>query len=676
MSNELHLSKSLYLQEHAENPVHWKQWSQGVLDEAQRKDQLLLISIGYSSCHWCHVMEHESFEDGEVAELMNTHYTSIKIDREERPDLDARYMSAVQLMTGQGGWPLNVIALPDGTPVWGGTYFSKTDWSAALEQIAQLWRKDPETVLSYGTKMQEGLKELVTVHQNSVANTFTATDLEDVLVPWMQSWDPNWGGNNRAPKFPMPTNYQYLLQYGIVTDQSAVLDYVHRTLERMSYGGLYDCVHGGFKRYATDRFWKVPHFEKMLYDNGQLLHLFALAQRHRPSEHYAQILRQTWSFLQQHMALPCGLFGAALDADSPTPESSREEGGFYTWTKQELVAQKLWDQELFREYFDLGVNSAWEGKYILHRPLSDEEFCSKFELSAAALKALKTQWFDALEKSSNAREQSHPKPALDPKAIVSWNALLVSGLAQAHWVLPGEGFDRAAAQLLEQLWALTYTDQGLRHQYIDQASGEGYLDDYSTLGLALLDLFSVQSDAKYLERALTLAQDILELFPAAKGMAFRPYGRGVQEAWQQHIEVEDNVIPSANALCAHFFARLGTITGISKYSQWASDALHGIHEKVFRFGPNYSLWLSLSLHEAFGHHEMVICGPHAKASAEALAGAHYPALAQLFWSDHSRGEYIFKGRFQSDNTLFYWCQNNVCNLPITSATEALAQWKN
>jgi len=438
---------------------------------------------------------------------------------------------------------------------------------------------------------------------------------------------------------------------------------------------LYDGVHGGFTRYATDRFWKVPHFEKMLYDNGQLLQLFALAQRHRPSEHYAHILRQTWSFLQQHMALPCGLFGAALDADSPTPESSREEGGFYTWSKEELVTEKLWEQEFFREYFDLGPHSAWEGKYILHRPLSDEEFCAKFELSTTDLTVLKTQCFDTLKKASEAREHSHPKPALDPKAIVSWNALLASGLAQAHWALPDEGFDRAAAQLVEQLWTLTYTNQGLHHQYIDQASGEGFLDDYSTFGLALLDLFSVQSDTKYLERALTLAQDILELFPTAEGMAFRPYARGVKEAWQQHIEVEDNVIPSANALCAHFFARLGAITGTSNYSKWASDALHGIHEKVFRFGANYSHWLSLALLEAFGHHEMVICGPEAKASAEALAIAHYPPLAQLFWSDHTRDESIFKGRFQPDHTLFYWCQNNACGLPITSSSEALAIWK-
>ena len=191
----------------------------------------------------------------------------------------------------------------------------------------------------------------------------------------------------------------------------------------------------------------------------------------------------------------------------------------------------------------------------------------------------------------------------------------------------------------------------------------------------MLDLFSVQSDAKYLERALTLAQDILDFFPAAEGMAFRPYGRGVKAAWRQHIEVEDNVIPSANALCAHFFARLGAITGTSDYSQWASDALHGIHEKVFRFGPNYSHWLSLALHEAFGKHEMVICGPLAKESAEALAGSHYPPLAQLFWSDHARDESIFKGRFQSESTLFYWCQNNACGLPSTSTKEALSQWK-
>lgn len=675
MSNDLHRSKSLYLQQHAGNPVHWKMWDNAVLESAQAKNQLLIISIGYSSCHWCHVMEHESFEDQEVADLMNAHYTAIKVDREERPDIDARYMAAVQLMTGQGGWPLNCIALPDGTPVWGGTYFSKSDWMSALEQIATMYSNDPNTVIEYGNKMKSGLSEMVELNKNANGHSFSPSDLEDVLVPWMRSWDSQWGGMNRAPKFPMPSNYHYLLRYGVLSNQVAVQDFVHLSIERMSYGGLYDFVHGGFTRYATDRFWKVPHFEKMLYDNAQLLGLVASAQRHRPTEHYKNVLLHTKTFLEQWMQLGNGLFGAALDADSPTPQSSREEGGFYTWSQAELEHLGLWEEPLFRTYFDLGPNAKWEGKYILHRPQSDTEFAQAHAMSLEELHERTARWREQLQKASTHRQSTHPKPGLDPKALLCWNALLVSGFAQSHWALPDAGFDRAALELLEKLWNLGVANDELHHQIIgNEPEGTAFLDDYSALGLALLDGYSLHADQKFLDRAQQLASTITQRFPAADELIFRPYSPEQQETWQTHIEVEDNVIPSANALCAHFFWRLGALSGNADYSQWATEALHAIHPKVFRFGPNYSEWLSLALNEAYGQKELVVCGPDAKKAAQALSQTSYAPTTPIYWSEGRADHALFLGRFSPEQTRFYLCQNRACELPVNTAAEAHELW--
>ena len=677
MSNNLHRSKSLYLQQHAGNPVHWQMWDNAVLEAAKAKNQLLIISIGYSSCHWCHVMEHESFEDEEVALLMNTHYTSIKVDREERPDIDARYMAAVQLMTGQGGWPLNCIALPDGTPVWGGTYFSKSDWLAALEQIATMYFDDPNTVIEYGNKLKSGLAEMVEVNKNPEKNSFSKSDLEDVLVPWMRSWDRQWGGMNRAPKFPMPSNYHYLLRYGVLSGHSEVQNYLHLSLERMSYGGLFDFVHGGFTRYATDRFWKVPHFEKMLYDNAQLLGLFASAQRHRPSKHYAAVLLQTKSFLEHWMQLNNGLFGAALDADSATPESIREEGGFYTWTQEELQDLDLWDTPLFKAYFDLGPNAKWEGKYILHRTQSDLEFSQEHGVPEEVLLEHVHQWRETLVNASQLRYSSHKKPALDPKALVCWNALVIQGFAQAHWALPDAGFDTAAIDLLETLWDNAFVNGELCHQIIESdAEGMAFLDDYSSLGNALVECYSLQADQKFLDRAAILGRLIKKKFPSTSELIFRPYSSEIQEAWQTHIEVEDNVIPSANAMCAHFFWRLGELLENTDYTDWAKEALHAMHPKVFRFGPSYSEWLSLALLEAYGQNEMVVCGPEGKSAAQQLTKESYAPTTPIYWSHRQNNHPLFIGRFTSEHTQFFLCQNRACGLPVQTVAEARELWSN
>jgi uncharacterized protein YyaL (SSP411 family) len=288
--NELNTSSSLYLRQHKDNPVHWKLWSPETLNSAEKEQKLMIISIGYSSCHWCHVMEEESFEKESVAQIMNDNYVSIKIDREERPDIDARYMSAVQLMTGAGGWPLNVIALPDGTPVFGGTYFNQEDWVSALSQIAQMWQDQPDRIKDYGKEMRSGLNEMIEVSLKAKNGGFKPEDFQDVAAFWQRTIDPVNGGPNGSPKFPLPSNYSFLLDYALLAKDTGMTDYVFNTLNHMALGGIFDQLHGGFTRYSTDRFWKVPHFEKMLYDNAQLISLYSKAHRASPMKLYIKVL--------------------------------------------------------------------------------------------------------------------------------------------------------------------------------------------------------------------------------------------------------------------------------------------------------------------------------------------------------------------------------------------------
>lgn len=673
MKNELHQSGSLYLRQHANNPVHWQLWSADVLAQAVKDERLLLLSIGYSSCHWCHVMEEESFEDEEVAALMNAHFTSIKIDREERPDLDARYMSAVQLMTGQGGWPLNCIALPDGTPVWGGTYFSKADWMAALSQISQMWKETPQTIQDYAQQMREGLSDMVLVGTSGTPGSFVASDLEDVLIPWMRGWDELNGGLTHAPKFPMPSNYSYLLQHGILSQNDRTLSFVYNTLNKMALGGIYDFVHGGFTRYATDRFWKVPHFEKMLYDNAQLIGLYAKAYRNDHQDLYAQTISQTVSWLQREMKLDSGLYAAALDADSATSENPREEGGYYTWRIDELEDLALPHFEAFKWYFDISEHSAWEGKYILHRTQPIKALAERLDIDEAAANESLLHWQQVLAGASADRIESCPKPLRDPKALTCWNALLVVGLAEAHRALPKNGYDKMATALLDILLHTVCANGKIAHQYLHGAAeGDGFLDDYSSMGKALVEVFLLTGNEVYLEYAKQTATSIEKLFPLEG--AFRLYTNAFDSNWQKQLEIEDNVIPSANSMWADFFHSVGLLADHTDWKTQAQRALSAIHTKVFRYGPNFSNWLEQGLIQAFDSKELVITGPGAKAAAEDLQRTYLQPGTLILWSEEPSDLAHFKGRISTTLT-YYLCSNNACQLPTTELNQLLNLWQ-
>jgi uncharacterized protein YyaL (SSP411 family) len=391
--NELSKETSPYLLQHANNPVHWKAWNSESLAQAKNQNRLIIISVGYSACHWCHVMEHESFEDDEVAQTMNAHFVNIKVDREERPDIDAVYMKAIQIMTGRGGWPMNVVTLPDGRPVWGGTYFRKAEWINSLEQLQELFLTQPEKLEEYAQKLHAGLQQLSVVPSPNNSDEIPQEVIVPLIENWKKSFDWDFGGMARAPKFMMPNNYAFLMRYGHQNNDHELLNFVDLTLTKMAYGGLFDTLDGSFSRYSVDGKWHVPHFEKMLYDNGQLVSLYADAFTRTRNPLYQEIVQKTLHFVTKEWLTPEGAFYSALDADSLNVEQHLEEGAFYVWTKEELQFLLKEDFDLFSIVFNINDFGHWEhGNYVLIQNKSIGEIAAEHIINVEVLKAKKLSW--------------------------------------------------------------------------------------------------------------------------------------------------------------------------------------------------------------------------------------------------------------------------------------------
>ena len=664
MLNELQHETSPYLLQHAKNPVHWQPWNATTLANAQQKNQLLVVSIGYSACHWCHVMEHESFENQEVAKVMNSNYTSIKIDREERPDIDALYMKAVQIMTNQGGWPLNVVCLPDGRPVWGGTYFRKDDWIQSLEQLAAMYKSDTDQIVEYAKQLHDGIKtiSLINKSENQSDIAFDKNVLENLVARWRKSFDMEHGGMSRTPKFMMPNNYAFLMRYAHQNNDQELQDFVDLTLTKMAYGGLFDTVGGGFSRYSVDEKWHVPHFEKMLYDNAQLLSLYSDAFKRTKNLLYQEVSEKIIAFLDQNLTSPEGGFYCALDADSNNQAGELEEGAFYVWTKQAL--QKLIpaaEFELFSQVFNINSFGLWEhGNYVLIQNDSVDNIAIKNQISKNSLSKMKIRWeqllFDDREKRM--------KPRLDSKCLCSWNGMMVVGLLDAYKAFGKDKYLEIAVKnadfIVKKMWS---TDGSLYHNYTNQtATIDGFLEDYAHVVAAFISLFEVTLDTKWIQDAKKLTDYCLDHFLDTDVGFFTFNAISENQFLAAQFETEDNVIPASNSVMAHNLFKLSIVFEQQGYQEILQKMLNNIIPNI-DYPSAFSNWLLAYMNLAESQKELAVLGVDAKKYCQKLFEQYSPNC-EVYGSEKLSDLPFFKNRFVAKKTLFYVCENKTCGLPI------------
>lgn len=671
MQNELTQETSPYLLQHANNPVHWKAWNSKTLATAKEKKKLILVSIGYSACHWCHVMEHESFENEEVAEVMNQHFINIKVDREERPDVDAIYMKAVQLMTGRGGWPLNVVCLPDGKPVWGGTYFRKNDWINTLEQLQELFQNQPEKMLAYADKLHEGIESLgLSKNEKGEINISV---LESFLSKWEKSFDWEYGGYAKAPKFMMPTNYHFLLHYGFLTKNEKLIEYVNLTLTKMAFGGIFDTIDGGFSRYSVDVKWHVPHFEKMTYDNGQLLSLYSNAYKLTKNELYKEIIEKTTTFIEKEWFTNLGGFYSALDADSNNQENQLEEGAFYVWTTEELKNLINDDFELFSLVFNINDFGHWEhGNYVLIQKESLAVISEEQNISLDQLKLKKKNW----EKTLYHYREKRPKPRLDDKCLTSWNAIMLKGFVESFKALENENYLKIAIKnahfILEKLWS---SDGNLFHSYKNEkATINGFLEDYAFVIDAFIALYEATFEETWLEYAKNLTNYCLDHFYDETKQLFRFTSDLDESLIVDHFETEDNVIPASNSVMAENLFKLSVYFENSYYEKVARLMLIQVLPSI-DYPSAFSNWLSVLLRFSDYQKELAICGENISAYRLQLNRSYLPHIL-LSGCENNATLPFLKNRFIENKTLFYLCQNKTCLAPTTNFEEVYKDLKN
>lgn len=668
--NELHLETSPYLLQHANNPIHWKAWNERVLAQARKENKLIILSVGYSACHWCHVMEHESFEDQEVAAVMNKSYISIKVDREERPDVDATYMKAVQLMTGRGGWPMNVVLLPDGRPVWGGTYFRKQEWIASLGQLQELYSNEPEKVIDYAEKLLEGIQSLVLLGTNTSGEIANPSAIAPIIEKWAKSFDDEFGGYARAPKFMLPNNYLFLQRYGFQENRQDILDFVDLTLTRMAWGGLFDTIGGGFSRYSVDMKWHVPHFEKMLYDNGQLISLYADAYKRTKNPLYKEVIEKTHRFIREELTDNSGAFYSALDADSLDTKGHLEEGAFYVWEKQELKDLLEEDFELFAKLFNINEFGYWEnGHFVLIQNEPLDQIAVDANITTEELKAKKEQWEQTLY---NAREK-RSKPRLDDKILTSWNALMLKGYADAYKALGNEEYLAAARRnalfLADKMW---HTDGHLWRTYKNgEAKIPAFLEDYALTAEAYISLYEATLEEKWLLYAKQLADYCLENFYDEKQQFFAYTSIKEEQLIAPHFETEDNVIPASNSVIANVLYKLSLLFDNSYYEKVALQMLYLIIPNL-DYPSAFSNWLNLWLDLSTKNKELAVCGENAVQAIKQI-NSHYLPHVLIAGSPSESTIPFLEGRFINHSLFYYVCQNKTCHLPVTDLKEALKQ---
>ena len=673
MPNRLINSTSPYLLQHAHNPVDWYPWGEEALNLAKAENKLILLSVGYSACHWCHVMEKNCFENKAIATLMNEEFICIKVDREERPDVDQLYMDALHLMGQRGGWPMNVFLTPEQLPFYGGTYFPPEQWISVLKEIAKSHATRPEELKKVGNDLRNGLSvDELTRYKSSFdpeglsQNPFQL--LEKIIDKMKGDFDQTWGGFGSAPKFPMPCVFDFLLFYHHLTDNKDVLKIITVTLEKMAYGGIYDHLGGGFSRYSVDEEWKIPHFEKMLYDNAQLLSLYSHCYAATLDIHYRDVAFGITNFIKQQMTSEEGAFYSALDADS-----EGEEGKYYSWSKSEIMDILGPEGDEFCSFYQVTEEGNFEnGLNVLWRTVSEEDFSMLYRNRSHS--EMHKYIVECRRKLVEARDTRVP-PGLDDNIITSWNALMTKGLVDAYRAFDQPqmlklAYDNAtfiSEKMMEEDGKLWHTHKnGVSH--ID-----GFLEDYAFTIEAFISLYEATFHENWLESAKKLADYAIEHFYDKKDGLFYFTSNIGTELIARKKEIMDNVIPSSNSSMAMGLKRLSALYGDIRYEEIVKNMLQTAQPLILTEGRYMSNWLQVWLMDKFPIVEIAFVGKNASKYKKEIDKIFFPNKVVCGTNGESMLPLLENRKPEIGQTQIFVCQNGSCRLPSTDISSALRQ---
>lgn len=668
--NRLIHSQSPYLLQHAHNPVDWYPWGPEALQKAQTENKPILVSIGYSACHWCHVMERESFEDPATADLMNAHFVCIKIDREERPDVDNIYMDAVQAMGLQGGWPLNVFLMPNQKPFYGGTYFPNRQWIELMANIADAFAKHEdqlaESAESFGRTLSRKETEKYGISQGEAE--LEPDELVEVITKLSAQFDPEWGGMKRVPKFPMPAIWDFVLDYALLSRNEGLKESVFFTLKKIGMGGIYDQLRGGFARYSVDGEWFAPHFEKMLYDNGQLLELYAKAYQTSKDSFFLEKVNETVKWLEAEMQQEEGGFHAAQDADS-----EGVEGKFYTWTYAEL--QQLVPKEMpwLGKLYNLKPGGNWEdGVNILFQTQSYEEIAAEFNLPL-------DDFLDKLEGVKDTLLQVRNRrilPGKDDKILAGWNGMMSAGLIQAFYATGEKRMLDLALSNLKFIQEKMLVDGILHRCYKNgNAYTQAFLEDYAAVIRASIMAYEASGNADWLRMARQLTDFCLEHFYDPSDGFFFFHNPDAERLIATKKELFDNVIPASNSVMARNLHRLSLLTYEERYAEIARKMLGGMKELVLKEPGFLCNWAHFMLESLVPTAELAVVGKGARERVTAIQQAYIPNSV-IAWAENStETAAILEGKTPDSkgNALIYVCFDRACQRPVGTLDEAISQ---
>ncbi len=677
MSNRLANETSPYLLQHAHNPVDWYPWGPEALERAKADDKPILLSVGYSACHWCHVMERESFENDDIAAVMNENFVCIKVDREERPDVDSIYMTAVQAMTGSGGWPMTVFLTSDGKPFYGGTYFPPEDrggmpaFPRVLEAVADAYNNRRGEIVSTTTQLVQQMSQ-----SNTAAGVepLTADDLHQAFRVLASQFDDKHGGMGLQPKFPQPMTYEFLLRYHHRFQDAKALEMVELTLDKMANGGIYDQLGGGFHRYSTDTFWLVPHFEKMLYDNALLVKLYLHAYQVTGKALYKRVVEETLDYVVREMTHESGGFYAAQDADS-----EGEEGKFFIWRPEQvesLLGKE--DAAVVCSYYGVTPTGNYEGRSILHVNVEPEQFASDHGMSV--------EDFDEILQRSKARlfeaRDQRVYPGVDDKILTSWNGLMLEAFALAASVLGRDDFREVAVKNASFLLDEMCQNGRLLRTHKDGTSKlNGYLEDYAFLVSGLIALHEATFESRWLVEAIGLGREMVELFWDPLSGQFYDTGSDHEELVVRPRDVTDNEIPSGSSMAADVLLRLAVIAGEQDFQRDATTAVRSARELVTRFPSGAGNWACAIDFYLSTPKEVVIVGDGGNGETRQLAYEVFRQwlpnkvlVGKLDGDDALSDLPLMEAREQIDGRpTAYVCQNYVCQLPVNDQTQLAEQ---